>query len=217
MLVSLIAFAALAPKSISLIPKETIWVYANASTPGDGTFLRAWGVDGKSCQPDGEDAGQFSYSYLKWDVDSLPKGAKLISAKLVLNQTPDPGYSVEAAKKSPVEVRPILGDFSVKTWSFDMSLKNRPDGGEKAMFGTGYPKEIKKEVPVPISIDLLAGPNNFTKALADAQSSSAHFLNLSITAKLDPSTEGRTFVYKFFGQNESKEWLRPQLVLEFEN
>ena len=217
MLVPLFALIALAPKSISLVPKETVWVYANASTPGDGTFLRAWGVDGKSCQPDGEDAGQFSYSYLKWDLATLPKGAKLISAKLMLNQTPDPGYPVDAAKRCPVEVRPLIGEFSAKTWSFDMSLKNRPDGDPKSIFGTGYPKEIPKEIPVPITIDLLKGPNSFAKALSTAQDSSNHMLSLSITALIDPSTEGRAFVYKFFGQNESKEWLRPQLVLEFEN
>ncbi len=216
MVLSMLALALLAPKSISLVPKETVWVYANASSPGDGTFLRAWGVEGKSCPPDGEDAGQFSFSLLKWDVSSLPTGAKLISAKLMLNNVPDPGYTLDAAKRCPIEVRPLVGNFEAKKWTFEMSSKVHPDSSDKAIFGTGYPKELPKEVPVPISVDLLKGPNDFVKALATAMAGSDHQLNLSLTSKLDPSTDGRAFVYKLIGQAETKEWLRPQLVLVFE-
>ncbi len=216
MVLSLVALALFAPKSITLVPKETVWVYANASTPGDGTFLRAWGVDGKACQPDGEDAGQFSYSYLKWDLANLPKGSKLLSAKLMLSQTPDPGYTVDAAKRCPLEVRPLLGEFDAKKWAFEMSLKVRPNGDAKSIFGTGYPLEIPKEVPVSMTVNLLTGPNSFAKALMEAVDSKSHSISLCLTAKLDPANDGRSFVYKFFGQSESKEWLRPQLVLTFE-
>jgi hypothetical protein len=216
MFLSLIAFAVAAPKMLTLVPKETVWVYANASTPGDGTFLRAWGVDGKACPPDGEDAGQFSFSYLKWDLSEVPQSAKLLSAKLLLNNTPDPGYTADMAKRCPVEIRPLIGSFDAKTWTFDMSSKTHPDSDAKAIFGTGFPSDIPKEVPVPVAVNLLSGPNGFAKALSKALESASHTLSLSITAKLDPSTDGRTCVYKFYGQSESKEWLRPQLVLTFE-
>jgi len=216
MVLPLIALAMFAPKLVTLVPKETVWVYANASTPGDGTFLRAWGVEGKSCPPDGEDAGQFSFSYLKWDLSELPTNAKIVSAKLLLNNTPEPGYTADVAKKCPIEVRPLIGDFDAKKWTFDMSAKNHPDSDEKAVFGTGFPATIPSDGPVPVTVNLMTGPNSFLKAIQIAAGSTKHTLNLAITAKLDPSTDGRSSIYKFFGQNDPKEFLRPQLVLTIE-
>lgn len=216
MLPLLVAFALAAPKTITLVPTETVWVYANASTPADGTYLRAWGVEGKSCPPEGEDAGQFSFSYLKWDLADLPKGAKITSAKLTLTNIADPGFTVETSKRCPIEVRPVVGEFEAKKWTFDMSSKVRPNGDDKSIFGTGFPDKIASETPVPITVDLLKGPNKFAEALDKAQGGSSHTISLSITSKLDPSADGRSCIYKLYGQNESKEWLRPQLVLTFE-
>lgn len=215
MLLSLVAFMSMTPKTLVLVPKETIWVYENASSPADGTFLRAWGVEGKSCPAEGEDAGAFSYSYLKWDFTDLPK-TKLLSAKLEFSNIPDPGFTLDIAKKSPLEAREIVGDFSAKTWAFEMAAKVRPASGKNSVYGTGYPKSITPGAPVAISIDLLAGPNLFAKALAQAAGSPSHQFSLSITSALDPSVEGRSCVYKVYGQKESKEYLRPRLVLTFE-
>ncbi len=216
MLLSLIALASMAPKTFTLTPKETVWVYANASSPGDGTFLRAWGVDGKSCPPDGEDAGQFSFSYLKWDVSEVPANAKLVSAKLEMYNTPDPGYSIEGSKKSPLEVRPLVGEFDAKTWTFDMSAKVHPASAPTDVFGSGYPLLIRPSEPVPFSVDLMAGPNLFGKELRAAVTSDKHQLNLCLTSALDPSADGRTSVFKVYGQSEAHENLRPRLVLKFD-
>lgn len=216
MLMSLVAIACLAPKTMTLVPKETIWVYENASSPADGTYLRAWGADGKSCPGDGEDAGQFSYSYLKWDVSDVPSGAKLVSAKLEFNNIPDPGFTLESSKKAPLEARALVGEFDAKTWSFETAAKVHPKPANTAVFGSGYPKEIRAGAPVAITIDLMAGPNPFGKALQAALDSSTHALSLSITAALDPSTDGRSSVYKLYGQNDSHENLRPRLILTFE-
>jgi hypothetical protein len=214
MIACLIACVAFAPKTFSLVPKETVWVYENASTPGDGTYLRAWGVEGKSCPAEGEDLSQFSYSFLKWDLSDLPQGAKIVSATLELNNIPDPGFTTDSAKKAPLEVRALIGEFDAKSWSFDKATKNRPDNTKAGLYGTGYPVFIRPGSPVPISIDLLAGKSTFSTALSGALASSSHQLSLCITSSLDPSVDGRTSVYKVYGQNESKENLRPTLVLK---
>ncbi len=217
MIASLVALLALAPQTVSIVPKETVWVYGNASTPADGTFLRAWGTDGKSCPGPGEDVGEFSFSYLKWDLSSLPADAKLVSAKLVANNIPDPGFNLESSKKAPLEARAIEGEFEAKTWTFDLASKVRPVSGKPGIYGTGSPAEIKAGAPVEISIDLLKGSSDFKKALQVAVGSTHHTLAIAITSALDPSVEGRTCVYKVYGQNESKETLRPKLVLVFES
>ena len=215
MILFLLAMATVAPKSISIVPIETIWVYENASTPADGSYLRAWGSEGKSCPGEGEDAGQFSYTYLKWDLADVPKIAKLVSAKLEFNNIPDPGFTVETAKKAPLEARAIVGEFDAKTWTFDMATKVHPLSAATAVYGSGYPREIRAGAPVSIIVDLMAGPNPFEKALRSALSSSSHSLSLAITSALDPSTEGRTCVYKVFGQTDSHENMRPKLTLTF--
>ncbi len=216
MLATLIAIRLLAPQTVSLVPTETVWVYANASSPTDGTFLRAWGRDGKACPGDGEDPGEFSYSYLKWDLSSVPADAKITSAKLELSNIPDPGFTLETAKKNPVEARSILGEFDAKTWTFDMASKVRPVSTKSGIFGSGYPKEIKAGEPVQISIDLMTTPDAFGKAIKAAMASPSHLFYLSITSALDPSVDGRSSVYKVYGQKESKESLRPKLTLTFE-
>jgi hypothetical protein len=215
-LLTLAVHLLLASQKLSLSPTETVWVYANASTPGDGSYLRAWGSDGKSCPKDGEDAGEFSFSYLKWDLKNIPIDAKLISAKLEFYNVPDPGYSVDMAKKCPLEARPVVGQFQAKAWTFDMSAKVHPAGAVTEIFGSGYPTGISAGAPVSFSINLLAGPNLFGKALLSAMDSPTHTLSLCITSALDPSVEGRTCVYKLYGEKDPHENLRPKLTLVFE-
>jgi hypothetical protein len=216
MLACLFTLVAFAPKTISLVPKDTVWVYENASSPGDGTMLRAWGVEGRSCPNEGEDLSQFSYSFLKWDLADTQNGLKLVSATLEFNNIPDPGFSTESSKKTPLEARALGGDFDAKSWTFDKATKVRPDGSKAGLFGSGYALAIRAGAPVSISIDLLGKSDGFAKAFAAAIASPTHQLNLAITSAMDPSTEGRASIYKLYGQNESKESLRPVLKLVFE-
>lgn len=217
MLATVIALLAWAPQTFSIVPKETIWVYANASTPADGTYLRAWGTDGKSCPGPGEDVGDFSFSYLKWELPTLPVDAKLTSAKLVVSNIPDPGFTVDSAKKSPLEARVLEGTFEAKSWVFDMASKVRPTSTKEGVYGTGYPTEIKSGNPVEFSVDLLKGPADFSKALKQACASESHTLSFAITSSLDPSVDGRSYVYKLYGQADAKTELRPKLVLTYES
>jgi len=197
------------PTTYTLVPKETVWVYANASTPGDGTYLRAWGAGGKSTPPDGEDAGELSFSYLKWDLSDVKPFGHIVSAKLVLNNTPDPGFTKDSSKQTPIEVRPLIGEFDAKKWTFDMSAKIHPKGD--AVLGTGYPLLIIEGKPVEISVTL--DNAKFAKLITDGMAATNHALYLSLTSALDPSESGRSSIYKFYGQNESNASLRPQLVL----
>jgi len=212
----LAAFVCFAPKTVTLVPKETVWVYENASSPADGTFLRAWGAEGKSWPAEGEDAGQFSCSYLKWDLSDIPAGAILKSAKLEFFNIANPGFTVDSAKKTPLEARAIAGAFDAKTWTFDMLSKVHPAPGATAVYGSAYPKEILNDAPVPIAIDLMAGPNLFEKLFKTAVASPTHQLSLSITSAIDPSAGGRSAVYKLYGQTDAHENLRPRLTLTFE-
>ena len=216
MLATIVALALFAPQTVSLVPKDTVWVYANASTPADGTYLRAWGTEGKSCPAEGDDLGEFSYSFLKWDLSGIPADAKITSAKLELANIPDPGYSLETAKKSPLEARAISGEFDAKTWTFDLASKVKPIPGKLGLLGTGYPTEITAGAPVKITIDLLKLEGDFQKSLKLALASPSHQIFIALTSALDPSVDGRTCVYKVYGQNESKESLRPKLTLVFE-
>ncbi len=216
MLLALAALVSMAPQTVSLIPKETIWVYENASSPSDGTFLRAWGVEGKPCPAEGEELAAYSYSFVKWDLSDLPAGAKLVSATIELNNIPDPGFSVASSKKAPIEARALTSDFDAKKWTFDLATKIRPDGTKAGLLGSGYAKVITTGSPVAISINLTAKDSPFLKAFAAAQTSASHSLSLALTSSLDPSVDGRTSVYKVYGQNEAKENLRPKLVLTFE-
>lgn len=217
MLACIVALIAFAPKTLELVPKETIWVYENASTPADGTFLRAWGNDGKSCPADGEDLGQFSYSFLKWDLSDVPKDAKVVSATLEMNNIADPGFTIEGSKKAPLEARALIGDFDAKTWTFDKATKVRPDGTKDGLYGAGSALAILAGSPVQISIELKLNSGAFSAAMSAAIASPSHSLSLCITSALDPSVEGRTCIYKLYGQNESKASLRPTLKLVFES
>lgn len=212
MIACAIALAFFAPKTFALVPKETVWVYENASSPADGTLLRAWGAEGRSCPNEGEDLAQFSFSFLKWDLSDVPRDAKLLKATLDLNNIPDPGFTIESAKRAPLEVRALIGEFDAKTWTFDKAAKVRPNGAKVALYGSGYPLTIRAGAPVEISIDLLSPKSTFAKALSEAGKS----LSLTITSAMDPSAEGRASIYKLYGQSESKESLRPVLKLTFE-
>lgn len=216
MLCALIALCTLPQQNLRLVPTETIWVYEHAPSPADGTYLRAWGVDGKSCPAEGADASNFSYSYLKWDLADVPKGAKLISAKLELNNIPDPGFTADGAKNAPLEARSLVKDFDAKTWDYDKVETIHPNPGKSAVFGTGYPATIHPGEPVPFSIDLMAKAGVFERALGAALASSSHRLSLCLTSAMDPSTDGQSSIYKVYGPSEPKADLRPTLVLTVE-
>src|SRR5215475_5485714 len=88
----------LAPQTIELTPTDDIWVYSHADDPQKDEYLRCWGADGMAVAPTGEELEEFSYSYLKFNLNKLPKEVKLKEATLILWHIPDPGWGLDAAK-----------------------------------------------------------------------------------------------------------------------
>lgn len=201
-----------APTTLNLTPTDDVWVYPHASDPGKDEYLRVWGVGGKAVAEDSGDADNFSYAYLKWDVSTFPKDAKLTEAKLIVTHIASPTFDLESAKKSPLEARPILATFEEKKWTYEESLKNPPDKKDKSYFGTGFPDLIPADKVFTISIDLLKGPNDFKKYLADNPSS----LALAVVSTLDPSESENRRTYKLYSKDTEKPERRPVLKLVYE-
>jgi len=198
---------ALAP--VRIYPTDDVWVYPHASDPSKDMYLRAWGQGGKSVAdtPDGND--DFSYSYLKFDTSSIPKG-KLKSAKLIVWHISEPGYTAESSGVTPLEARAITGDFKETDWEVAMNRKVTPIVGPDGVFGTGAaPAGLGGTKEFQIAIDLLKGPRSFAKAITGST------ISVAITSKVDPSEGGMKSVYKFYSRN-AEERLRPYLEVEAE-
>jgi hypothetical protein len=203
---------AIKPETYDLMPSDDVWVYPHASDPMKDPFLRAWGAGGKSVASAPDEGGEFSYSYLKWDLSSVPKTVMVVEAKLILTLVADPGYTEELAKSNPLEVRPVGADFAEKTWTFEKSASIAPQSGDKGFFGSGFPVGWKKDgKDIRIEIDLLKGPKDFAAYLKE--SLAAGKAALAITSKMDPSEAGRTGVYKWYSKDAEKKEVRPVLHL----
>lgn len=221
MITSLIALVALsraytAPTAVDLLPSDDVWVYPHASDPGKDPFLRMWGAGGDSVAATADDAADFSYSYLKFDLSKVPSDWKISSATLVLTQVPDPSYEEEDAKKTPIEVRPLQGTFDEKSWNYDLISKVSPTKGVKAVFGTGVAKSFASGKEVVFEVDLLKGPADFKGAVSKAIASSDKSLALGLTSAMDPSSLGSRASFKIYSKDSDKKEFRPLLRLKFE-
>ena len=194
----------LAALSLSLVPTDDIWVYPQASDNKDA-YLRVWGAEGVAVPEKTGATEEFGFSYLKFDISSVPAGTKLKSAKLVLTHIAKVGYTEADSKKNPIEVRQVGADFSEKTWSYEMVAKNRP--GE--LYGTAAvkPPTEEKEFEVTINLDKPL----FAKDLA----AGSRVFAIALTTNLSPSEGGRSSFYKFFSKDNEKKEVRPMLKLEF--
>lgn len=201
--------------TITLVPTDDVWVYAHASDPGGDLFLRIWGAEGKAAPANADEAGDLSMGYLKWNLDALPALSHLKSAKLVVYNIANPGFSVEQAKATPLQARLIDSSFTEKTWTFEGVSKLLPKTTPEAVLGTGFPESIPKDSPVEISLDLLKGPADFKKAIGEALASPSHSLGLAVTSVIDMATLGNAGVFKIYSRNAELEKNRPKLVLEF--
>ena len=205
----------LAPTTVTLTPSDDVWVYEHAADPAKDSFFRIWGTMGNAVAENPSDAGQFSYGLLKWDLSKIPAGAKITSAKPVVNQISDPGFTIDDAKAAPLEARAVNGDFAEKGWDYASSSKTFPIKGEEGIFGTGYPDaSVMKDKVVPISIDLLKGRADLAKAIAQALGG-PKTICLALTSKIDPSSLGRSAVYKIYTRDAERESSRPVLILSY--
>jgi hypothetical protein len=202
-MISLIAMV-LTTTSLALAPTDDVWVYPHSSDPGGDPFFRIWGAEGNSVASSAADAGQFSYGYLRFDLSSLPKDRKLVSAKLTVTQFENPSYTPEVSKQSPLEVRLLNGDFNEKSWKYEQSAKVSPAVEKDSFLGRG----TLSADSLTITIDLLKGKVSLTDALKGST------LDLALVSSLDPS-QGDRAMYKISTRDAKDEKVRPQLVLEF--
>jgi hypothetical protein len=215
--VSLIALLALSAPPISLEPTQDLWVYPHASDPAKDAYLRVWGTGGKAAPADIGEAEDFSLSYLKWSLTTVPAGKRLKSAKLVLTNVADPGFTLDQAKEAPVEARAVGTGFEEKTWNYDFVSKLLPKGDKDAVFGVGAPEFLPAGKPIEFSIDLLKGPGDFRKALDAALATPTKEIALALTSPIDMSVLGRAAIYKVYSKDAENKDVHPKLVLEFED
>lgn len=216
MLTTLLFVAALAPTTVRLTPTDDLWVYPHASDPQKDAYLRVWGVEDRAVAEDPSDAGNFSYSYLQWDVSSIPAGAKVSGAKLILVHVSDPKYTEHLAQKAPLQARPVIGAFTEKTWSYADSAKVYPAAEEKSVFGSASPSPWPKAgEEFKLTLDLLKGPNDFSKYLA-ASLAAKKPLALALTTKLEVNAvEGVQALYKVYSKDSPASLTRPALEVTY--
>lgn len=201
-------------KTVELIPTDDLWVYPHASDPQSDDYLRCWGAGGHSVGPEAQE-GEISYSYLRFDVSGLPSG-KLTAVKLVLTHVANPGFTLDLAKASPLEVRPVSAAFSEKNWVFENVSSVAPKGDKDSLYGWVAPNSLPEDgKEFTLEIDLLKGPGGFAAALAAAAKTQEMALALALTSTIDPSSSGMRSVYKVFSKDGPKE-KRPVLRLTYE-
>lgn len=165
---------------------------------------------------DGDNPDEFSYSFLKWNLKSIPEGSKLVGATLIVIQVANPEMTSEAVKESPLQARPMPTGFTEKGWQHSMLSKLTPAAEPKAVFGAIVPGEKKVlDANTVFEIDLMKGPGNFKAYWEAAWMSESKDMALALTASLDPSSSGRGVIYKLFSKDGPKEH-RPVLRLKFE-
>lgn len=201
--------------TITLTPSDDIWVYPHASDPGRDETVRIWGAGGRSVAADPVDAEEFAYGYLRFTLPARAKGARLIGATLELTNVPNDEFDAAELAATPLEVRPLIGSFQEKTWTYTDVAKVYPDA--KTFWGKGVPKIVKGE-PAKISIDLMTrgkdqvGPTEFHKAFDAANGGE---IDIALTAGIDVAMVGMKAIYKVYTKETSDESRRPRLVLRF--
>lgn len=193
--------------ALTFVAHDDVWVYPHASDPAGDAFMRIWGTQGDAVAPDPASAAEFSYGYLRFDVPAPAEGRRLVEARLEVTQDKNPPYTLDLAKASPLQARPLVGTFEEKTWTYGDSAKVYP--GPLA-YGEGAPAAVDAEKPTPIVIDLLKGPADFRTATANGG-----WVSLALTTTMDVATGNRT-VYRLYTRDTETEAYRPRLVLRYE-
>jgi len=119
---------------------------------------------------------------------------------------------LEQAKAAPLQVRPIPGTFTEKTWQYSQTEKLLPPSDAKAVFGQTIPTALSDSTPILIEVDLLKGPGDFAGFLEAARKTGKP-LAIALTAALEV-TENRAS-YKIYSRDAERESLRPQLVIMY--
>lgn len=189
---------------------DDVWVYQFAQDQASDEALRVWGAQEASV---GDATGgdlAFSWSMVKFDVSKIE--GEVRSAKLILYHFAEAGFTASESEQMPVEVRSAPVEFEEETWEYGMHPKFVPGPAAADVFGTGWGTPSKDETPFEFSVDLLAGPADFRKALAKALESEKKLLGLSLTSRMRTPEGGESRVYKFYSRTNDTQY-QPKLVV----
>lgn len=194
---------------VILTPTDDVWVYPHAADPAKDTRLLVWGSGGSMPAP-GEDEQSFSYGLLRFDAGKLPQSALVNKIELILTHLPKPAFDAKVSKEFPVEVRPLLGELSEKTWSYDKLATIRPESGKDAVLAKGFaetiPSDLAFEVKIMLASDSIKAGEVLKRVVKGFQ------LGFALTSSLDPGALDGRPTYRFYS-NDAEEKLRPRLVL----
>lgn len=213
MVTALLALVALAPapsvQTVEVFPTDDIWIYPHASDPQKDPFLRVWGVGGEAVAANADDAADFSYAFLKFDLSKIPAG-KISSVKFVVTHIADPGWTDAQVKDAPLEVRSVSANFAEKGWNYEMARALQPKAGKKEFFGFASAK-IAPGKTIPFEFDLWKA-DEFRKAFESGRKDGA--FAVALTSTIDPAVVGRGGIYKLYSKDDEKVERRPKLVVE---
>ena len=190
-------------KTVTLAPTDDVWVYPHASDPGRDEALRVWGSAGRAVTPEGEDAADFSYGYLRFEIPADMKG-KLTGATLEVTNVPNPEMTAAMGQGSPIEVRPLVGTFSEKDWTYTDAIRTVPDA--KVVFGKGAPAFRGDESPAVAKINLLGDGSAFRVEPGKP-------LFLALVSGVDAAEVGMKRIYKLYSKDATDPARRPKLTL----
>jgi hypothetical protein len=190
-------------------------VYPHASDPQKDAYLRVWGSGGTSVDRPGRTPDEHSYSYLRFDLSSLPKKFKARSATLALYHVADPAFSAQDTEAAPLEVRALSGQFQEKGWIYDQAASVCPVGGADGLLGSVSPRLGQEGKDFKVDVSLNAGEGRFASLLASAMERENPWIAMALTSKLNPEDVGNRGVYKFYSKDGPRE-LRPSLRIELE-
>lgn len=198
--------------TVDLFPTDDIWAYPHASSPDSDPFLRVWGSEIGSVAASAAESESYGYSFLKFDLAGLPEGKAVKKAVLIVFQTPKPSFSLETAKRSPLEARAMPAGFSEKTWSYNDLANFMPVAGKAGLFGRAYPEKVDEINEVPIHIDLTGTDSVFPKHFEAGRK--AGVLAIALTSEMNPADEETRATYKLCSKDGPKEF-RPVLKVTF--
>ncbi len=196
---------------LDLEPTDNVWVYAHAPDPASDKYLRVWGANGTSVATVSGDAEDYSYSYLKWDLSTLPKEGRLVAATLILTHIANPGFPLDYARSNPLEARALSADFTEKTWSFSDVARVSPQAGKEGLYGSVAPDGLPGEATeIKLNLDL-SKSEAFRKAVGERKP-----MALALTSSMEPQAMGGKSLYKIYSRYAPKD-KHPVLHLVFES
>ena len=201
--------------TVTVTVSEDVWVYANAPDPASDETFKVWGVGGKAVAPSPTEAESFGYGYLKFELPAVPEGKKLVGAWMVLKPAGSMKVDVNA-KDYPLEARPLVGTFSEKSWTYDMSAKVFPGD---SIYGKGLVAQVEGSTDannLEIRINLLDNKDNLFGVNLDKATKAKASMYFALTSKYDASELGREGIYRIYTKDRKEGDVKPKIVVKYE-